>query len=79
MLTELQTQNRTEARKTLIEAAWRGEGPGKLLPLAEAAGLSSLEADQLVERVRQGRDQIEHTGKAAGAAGRKPRQEGRRS
>lgn len=63
MLTELQTQNRTEARKALTEAAWRGEGPDRLLPLAEAAGMTSHEADQLVERVRQGREQIEHTGK----------------
>lgn len=60
MLTELEMQNREAARESFIGAAWEGREPHQLLPLASAAGLSSSEADELIQRIRHGKECIEH-------------------
>jgi len=58
MLTELEMQNRKAARDSFIAAAWEGRDPSQLLPLASDAGLTGGEADELIQRVRQGKEQI---------------------
>jgi len=77
MLTELETQNRKEARTNFVKATWRGEEPATLLPLASAAGLTAEEADRLVRRIRQGKEQVDSTNRLPGlrkdAAGAKAR------
>jgi hypothetical protein len=59
MLTELEMQNRKAARKSFIDAAWEGKEPHQLLPLASDAGLTGGEADELIQRIRQGKEHIE--------------------
>jgi len=77
MLTELEAQNRKDARTNFVKAAWRGDEPAALLPLASAAGLTAEEADRLVRRICLGKEQIERTSRlptlrkeAAGAKAR---------
>ena len=61
MLTELEMQKRTSARNAFLVAVWQGEEPARLLPLANEAGWTSQEADRLVQRVRQAKEDIVHT------------------
>jgi Rad3-related DNA helicase len=77
MLTELETQNRKAAREEFVTAAWEGAEPSQLLPLASAAGLTGDEADNLLARIRQAKEQFAHVNRlprlrkdAAGASSR---------
>lgn len=63
MLTELaalETQNRKAAHRDFVAAVWEGALPSQLLPLARAAGLAGDEADALIERICQAKEQIDH-------------------
>jgi len=77
VLTELETQKRTSAQNAFLAAVWQGEEPGKLLPLADEAGWTSQEADRLVQRVRQAKEDIAHANRLPalrkGAAGKQAR------
>jgi len=66
MLTELENQNREAARRDFIAAVRQGLEPAKLLPLASAAGLTARDADDLLSRLRQGKEQIEHANRLPG-------------
>jgi hypothetical protein len=59
MLSELETQNRTEDRQSFVLAAWHGVEPAGLLSLAEGAGLTGEEADELVNRIGRAKEQVD--------------------
>lgn len=60
MLTELETRNREGARLDLVKAIWQGAEPVKLLELASAAGMAGGEADALIARIGQAKEQLAH-------------------
>jgi hypothetical protein len=60
MLTELETQNRKAAMDKFVSAVWEGQEPAKLLALAGTAGLSGYEADAVIDRISQAREQMAH-------------------
>jgi hypothetical protein len=60
MLSQLETQNRSEARSEFVTAVWEGAEPSRLLSLAIAASLGGEEADNLIARVRQGQEYAQH-------------------
>jgi len=77
MLAELEMHNRQVARQDLLAAVWEGAESSRLLPLAEAAGLSGREADEMIGRVEQAKEWLAEVDRlpglrrdAAGASGR---------
>jgi hypothetical protein len=60
MLAELETQNRKAAREEFVAAIWAGQKSSRLLSLASAAGLTGDEADNLIARINQAKEQLVH-------------------
>ena len=57
-LAEMEVKCRKESFEQFIVAVWEGAEPPQLLTLARAAGLSGEEADAIVARVAQAKEQV---------------------
>ncbi len=58
MLAEIEKHERKEGLQKFMVAVWKGENAVKLLDLANAAGMTSAFADDLVERIDQAKGYV---------------------